>query len=172
MQLTVFVVFYVHNVIHNVVDNSKFVTFVITGRNEVVAKVMFLHVCVILFTGGSPGRENPPRAGRTPPPGRENPPGADTPPGADPPRAAHSSIRSTSGRYASYWNAFLFTMFFIMSLITVNCDLLSLIIAWKAKLLYMNDIMNDKRPFPLHEQSWGNSFAKYSFDSLLIPTSG
>ena len=48
---------------------------------------MFLHVCVILFTGGSPGRENPRRqgepsqagrtswAGRTPPPppGRENP---------------------------------------------------------------------------------------------------
>ena len=134
--------------------------------------------------GGSPGRENPPGQGRTPPrqgdpPGRETPQagrtplGADTPsPGADPPRAAHSSIRSTSGRYASYWNAFLFTMFFIMSLITVNCDLLSLIIAWKAKLLYMNDIMNDKRPFPLHEQSWGNSFAKYSFDSLLIPTSG
>ena len=30
-----------------------------TGRNKVVAKVMFLHVCVILFTGGSPGR--PPR---------------------------------------------------------------------------------------------------------------
>ena len=28
-----------------------------------------------------------------------------TPP---PPRAADSSIRSTSGRYASYWNAFLF----------------------------------------------------------------
>ena len=25
---------------------------IFTGRNEVVAKVMFLHVCVILFTGG------------------------------------------------------------------------------------------------------------------------
>ena len=25
----------------------------VTGRNEVVAKVMFLLVCVILFTGGS-----------------------------------------------------------------------------------------------------------------------
>ena len=38
-----------------------------TGRNEVVAKVMFLHVSVILLTGGrSPGRP--------PPPGRENPP--------------------------------------------------------------------------------------------------
>ena len=45
---------------------------VFTGRNEVVAKVMFLHVCVILFTGGV-SRQTPP-AGRTPPPGRENPP--------------------------------------------------------------------------------------------------
>ena len=40
---------------------------VITGRNEVVAKVMFLHVCVILFTGGgSPGRESPPGQGEYP----------------------------------------------------------------------------------------------------------
>ena len=94
---------------------------IITGRKEVVAKVMFLHVSVILFTGGGlqagrtpptgrnpPGRENPPRPGRpprtreNPPPGRENPPG----PGR-PPREADSRIRSTSGRYTSYWNAFL-----------------------------------------------------------------
>ena len=101
---------------------------IITGRKEVVAKVMFLHVSVILFTGGgSPGRENPPDReeppgqgepppnqvdppgpGRppgtreNPPPGRENPPG----PGR-PPREADSRIRSTSGRYTSYWNAFL-----------------------------------------------------------------
>ena len=40
-------------------------------------------------------RENPPLAGRTPP-GRETPPG----------------IRSMSGRYASYWNAFLFDRLF------------------------------------------------------------
>ena len=58
---------------------------VITGRNEVVAKVMFLHMCVILFTGGCL------QAGRTPWPGRENPPGQTgrTPPWArqgEPPR--------------------------------------------------------------------------------------
>ena len=49
---------------------------IITGRNEVVAKVMFLHVSVILLTGGGgfrpgrtpPARENPPRPGRPPPP--------------------------------------------------------------------------------------------------------
>ena len=58
---------------------------VFTGRNEVVAKVMFLHVCVILFTGGSPGRppswqgEPPPPAGRTLPGTRQTPPGRENP---------------------------------------------------------------------------------------------
>ena len=67
-----------------------------------------------------PGRENPPGPGRTPrarenplrrgrtpqqgeSPCRENPPWA----GRTPPQEADSSIRSTSGLYASYWNAFL-----------------------------------------------------------------
>ena len=101
---------------------------IITGRNEVVAKVMFLHVCVILFTGGGlqvgrppqagrnppPGQGEPPWAGRIPPPGQGEPPRAGrTPPGANPPGAditppPGSSIRSMSGRYASYWNALLF----------------------------------------------------------------
>ena len=61
----------------------------------------------------------------TPPPGpgtplqEQTPPGADTPqdqapppgsrhpPGSRPPREADCSIRLTSGRYESYWNAFL-----------------------------------------------------------------
>ena len=34
------------------ISKKLFLFMVITGRNEVVAKVMFLHVCVILFTGG------------------------------------------------------------------------------------------------------------------------
>ena len=67
-----------------------------------------------------PGKHHPPEPGRHHhPPGMENPPGwrpprnGDppewrTPPGMEtPPREADSSIRSTSGRYASYWNAFL-----------------------------------------------------------------
>ena len=72
---------------------------IFTGRNEVVAKVMFLHVSVILFTGGvsgepppkdqadTPPRENPPDQGRTPqtrqtPPRPGRPPRqGDTPPG-------------------------------------------------------------------------------------------
>ena len=136
---------------------------------------MFLHVSVILFTGGVSGepppprdqadtppppgprrtppgprrtpprtRQNPPEPGRTPPGTKENPPGTrqnppgtrqnppgprrnppppgtrqtpplgprrTTPPGPgrpSPPREEDCSIRSMSGRYASYWNAFLF----------------------------------------------------------------
>ena len=53
-----------------------------------------------------PSRHPPPE--QTPP--QEQTPRADTPPGSrpPPPRETDSSIRSTSGRYASYWNAFLF----------------------------------------------------------------
>ena len=60
---------------------------IITGRNEVVAKAMFLHMCVILFTGGSLGGS----LGRENPPGQGEPPRADTPqskppsPGSRPP---------------------------------------------------------------------------------------
>ena len=56
-----------------------------TGRNEVVAKVMFLHVSVILSTGGGlqagrtpPGQGDPPQTKENPPPWtRENPPSLD-----------------------------------------------------------------------------------------------
>ena len=43
----------------------------------------------------------PPRPGTTPPQTRHTHP---------PPREADSSVRSTSGRYASYWNAFLLSL--------------------------------------------------------------
>ena len=70
----------------------------------------------------TPGADNPLRADTSPgsrrPPGEQTPPRAD-PLGADPPGSRHPprsrppqsrppGIRSTSGRYASYWNAFLF----------------------------------------------------------------
>ena len=54
----------------------------ITGRNKVVAKVIFLHLFVILFTGG--GVSASVHAG-IPPPLEQTPPRADTPLGADPP---------------------------------------------------------------------------------------
>ena len=78
---------------------------------------MFLHVCVILFTGGISGQGEPPWAGRTPPwtrqtPWQGEPPLARQTPQTrqtpHPPCEADSRIQSTSGRYASYWNAFLF----------------------------------------------------------------
>ena len=108
-----------------------------TGRNEVSAKVIFLHLSVILFTGGGSGKETPPRLdggtttpprdweppprldgdtpqldGGTPPGWMESPPPGwmEEPPGwmeTPPPQEADSCIRSTIGRYASYWNAFL-----------------------------------------------------------------
>ena len=59
-----------------------------TGRNEVVAKVMFLLVSVILSTGGGPGKETPlgrrPPTARSPPAGR--PPWQGGPPGRDSPQ--------------------------------------------------------------------------------------
>ena len=111
-----------------------------------MAKVIFLHLFVILFTVGrgegvclSACWDTTPRT--RPPPWEQTPPGADTPLGADPPeptpqsrppgpdtprtrhppdqtppipdtppQEADSSIRSTSGQYASYWNAFLLHM--------------------------------------------------------------
>ena len=59
---------------------------VFTGRNEVVAKVIFLHLSVILFTGGVSASVHagiPPPRCRHPP--EAHPQGADTPPGADTP---------------------------------------------------------------------------------------
>ena len=60
---------------------------IFTGRNEVVAKIMFLHVSVILLTGGLPQcmlGYHPP--GQTPqeqtPQRADTHPGADTPPGS------------------------------------------------------------------------------------------
>ena len=105
---------------------------IFTGRNEVVAKVMFLQVCVCPQGGGgclpqcmlgcqtlpNQAPPTPSRTRQTPPDQADPPPDqADThyppPPGpGTPPREADSSIRSTSGRYASYWNAFLYDVAF------------------------------------------------------------
>ena len=123
---------------------------IFTGRNEVLAKVIFLHLSVIhsVHRGGRgspspggfslppnpPGIENPPGWRTTPPdeepphwrttppgwrtpldgeppPREENPPRwKTTPPRMEnhPPPEADSGIRSMIGRYASYWNAFLY----------------------------------------------------------------
>ena len=77
---------------------------IFTDRNEVGAKVMFLLMSVILFTGGLPQCMLGYPPGGRPPSWEQAPPGAGTPPReADLP----PGIQSMSGRYASYWNAFL-----------------------------------------------------------------
>ena len=71
---------------------------------------MFLQASVILLTGGvsadTPGADTP----WSRYPLEQTPPGADIPQSRHPPEppGADSSIRSTSGQYTSYWNAFLF----------------------------------------------------------------
>ena len=134
--------------------NSRRLLF-LPPANEVWGKVIFLHLFVILFTGGGstqagaaprPRYQVHPRAGTpprtrytpgqvrytplgtrytpwagTPPLGRYcprqvHPLGPGTPPGRytpqeqvhPPQNSACCEIRATSGRYASYWNAFLF----------------------------------------------------------------
>ena len=114
--------------------------------NEVWGKVIFLHLFVILFTGGSawagtsPGRYTPqdqvhPQGSGTapgtryppdqvPPWTRYTPPRPGTPPDQvhpldqvhPPGSSACWEIWATSGWYASYWNAFL--LFFILLLKT------------------------------------------------------
>ena len=84
------------------------------SANKVWGKVIFLHLFVILFTGGvgvclsacwntthTPPRPAPPPGtrhpkSRQPPLGADIPPGADTPPGPGTPRAEHS------GRYGEW----------------------------------------------------------------------
>ena len=64
-----------------------------------------------------PTRHNPPPQTRhtTPPDQAHHHPGPGTPPPSPPPREADTSIRSMSGRYASYWNAFLFSIVFVVT---------------------------------------------------------
>ena len=107
---------------------------VITVRNE-VAKVMFLQVSVCPQEGWGclpqcmlgyhmpPEQTHIPTGSRHPsrsrPPPEQVPPGADTPeqtppPKQTPPRSRHPPPRYSHccGRYASYWNAFLFVKTF------------------------------------------------------------
>ena len=110
---------------------------IFTARKRSLRRLCF-YIClsVILFTSGGgevPGQVPPGRYTAPLPPGRStppagtpriryNPPGRYTPPAGTPPHpgrytppwqvhpppAVHAGIRSTSGRYASQWNAFLF----------------------------------------------------------------
>ena len=85
-------------------------SYIFTACKTKFAKVTFLQVsvcpqgclphCILGYT---------PR--QTPPPSRH--PQTDTHPGQTPPSTVHAGIQSTSGRYASHWNAFLFGFYFL-----------------------------------------------------------
>ena len=111
--------------------NSAIWTFLLTQQSCGQGYV-FTHVCDSVNRGVSrpgrpptptgrnpPSREEPPQTRQSPPTRQTNPPSTEEPPqtrqttphprpGRPPPRNRHSGILSTSGRYASYWNAFLF----------------------------------------------------------------
>ena len=100
--------------------NQMWSSMFITARNEVGARLYFHRRVWFCSQGGSASVH----AGIPPPPGPGTPPLdqapplwtrhpldlAHTPPDQAPPRSrAYWEIRSTSGRYASYWNAILVT---------------------------------------------------------------
>ena len=85
------------------VDIMLMLYFIITVRNE-VAKVMFLHLSVILFTGGmvclsacwdTAPQEAPPWEAHPPPPGSAHLPQKHTLPGSTPPPGSTPSMGST-----------------------------------------------------------------------------
>ena len=101
------------------------------GQGNIFAPVChYVHGGVSTWAGTPPGQVQPP--GRYTPPGwvhplgrytlwQVHPPWAGTPRQVHPldrytPLAMHAGIRSTSGRYASYWNAFLFSDCFVAKL--------------------------------------------------------
>ena len=119
--------------------------YLLLPANEVWGKVIFLHLFVILFTvGGLPQcmlgcHPHPPGLGTPLPRDQPHPPGPGTPPGPCTPRdQTHTphphppgnrhppgpgtpppetrEIRSTRGRYASHWNAILFSQSFRVKL--------------------------------------------------------
>ena len=95
----------------------------IPPANKLWGKVIFVHLFVILFTGGSMWAGTPPSTRYTNPPGQGTPlstrytpqtrypprPGTPTRDQVHPPARACWEIRSMRGQYASYWNAILFT---------------------------------------------------------------
>ena len=117
--MSIMVLFYVMNT-QNQLQFSIF-----TGRNEVLAKVIFLHQSVIhsVHGGGGtwPDQTRPPPWDQAGTPldqaHPQLPDQAGTPlcdqAGTPPPplESADSGIRSTIGQYASYWNAFLLGLF-------------------------------------------------------------
>ena len=104
-------------------------------RQTKFAKVMFLHLSVIVFTviclpqcmlgythpweqtpppppADTPQSRHPPGSRHPPAPRSRHPWEQTAPKEQTPPCSACWVIRVTSGRYASYWNAYLYSMLF------------------------------------------------------------
>ena len=159
---------------------------------------MFLHVSVILFTVGGlwrtppgPGR-HPPGPGRTPPGPRRTPQDQGEPPWTRhtpprtrqtppptrqttpprpgrPPREEDCSIRSMSGRYASYWNAFLLSNSLNIILITTG----KAIMAKKTHIdcmLSVRFVSNVRNCFPFLVNPRTSAPAEQNIRSLTWPT--
>ena len=93
---------YVTSLMRSIVLENSFLVelkvYVFTSRNEVVAKVIFLHLSVILFTGGGVCLSacwdtTPPEQTHRPCPGEDTP--WSRPPRADTPRSLGSRLRHT-----------------------------------------------------------------------------
>ena len=81
-------------------------------KNSVHGGGVCLSACWDIQTPPPQTRQTPPNQADPPRPGR-HPQTRQTPPRPGrPPQEADSRTRSTSGRYASYWNAFLFLAYF------------------------------------------------------------
>ena len=85
--------------------------------NEFCKGYVFTPVCQSFCSqggGGVPGQVHPAKD-QVNPPGPGTPPGPSTPPRPGIPLGSSTcrEIRATSGRYASYWNPFLFIFLFI-----------------------------------------------------------
>ena len=77
--------------------------FLLPPANDVWGKVMFWHLCVILFTGGSLSQHASQVTWR----GGVSVQGVGLCPGGGGGLSGRPPVTVTSGRYASYWNAFL-----------------------------------------------------------------
>ena len=85
----------------------------LTPVYEVWGKVMFSQVCVILFTGGLPSHSAKGQADSHPSIiGDRSPPHIGGNIGGRPYPPPPLQIRSTGGRYSSYWNPYLFVRCF------------------------------------------------------------
>ena len=79
---------------------------IFTARKRSLRRLCF-YTCLSVHGGGG---VCPIACWDTTPLGRHHPPGQTHPSARHPPFAVHAGIRSTSGRYASHWNAILFNI--------------------------------------------------------------